>query len=578
VAKVDYLVRHKLARADQILVLAFARQAKAELEQRIGGLEHGSRVKTSTFHSLGHQILSSVEGRMPTLTDLSANTNRLYRFVSDNLNQMRRNTTQARLIEEMSIRYYDRKDLLNPARSSRSSSGSPYSDFVKLVAQFIPLFKGQSRGMLALLRAAPTHRDRLFLNIFESVLERYTAELEASGTIDFNDMISRSRQYLRDGRWKSPYTRIIVDEFQDIAPNPFGLLQDLRAQVAYARLYVVGDDWHSIYRFSGSDVSIMTNLPEHAGAVARVNLDVAFRYPQELLNVTSQFVMQNPEQLRKHLVSHQGASMVNPVCVIFDEKKPNPDWGQIVLDQIPQVPPGDSLSVFLIGRYGFSKPANWGSLCKRFAAHGLNLEYLTAHAAKGREADFVILVNMEAGEYGFPSNIADDPVLHMVQSREETYPLAEERRLFYVAMTRARRRVFLIAPADNASPFVSDDLLSKSIRPFVTVIGEPIERPMCPDCGQKTIAQRPGSNGPFWACTRFPTCKGTLDHCPECANGGLYQPSAKGKFHCTDCDFTAPVCAECKRGAEILRDGQYGQFLTCTRWKYHRNAKSGSKR
>jgi len=78
---------------------------------------------------------------------------------------------------------------------------------------------------------------------------------------------------------------------------------------------------------------------------------------------------------------------------------------------------------------------------------------LTVHRSKGLEADYVILDGLTADKFGFPSEIEDDPLLGLVLARQDNYPHAEERRLFYVALTRARHQVHLIVDRNQPSPF-----------------------------------------------------------------------------------------------------------------------------
>ena len=126
------------------------------------------------------------------------------------------------------------------------------------------------------------------------------------------------------------------------------------------------------------------------------------------------------------------------------------------------------------------------------------------HGSKGLEADYIVIPGMTTGTLGFPSNIADDPVLALVMPAPESFAHAEERRLLYVALTRARRGVTLITPPQRMSPFVIE-LLDE---PHVTVTGDsdtPVE--VCSMCGRGTMVERRSRFGPFLACSAFPACK-----------------------------------------------------------------------
>jgi len=159
--------------------------------------------------------------------------------------------------------------------------------------QFSSLYKSGGFSREHVTRAAETERDRVFLSVFFRLYHAYEAELAASGRIDFNDMITRARAYIQTEQYLSPYHYIVINEFQNISANRLGLIQDLRGQQPHSRVFVVGDVWQSIYRFTGSDIGIATHIEDHLGFTERIDLDTAFRYTQELLDDTSEFVMKN---------------------------------------------------------------------------------------------------------------------------------------------------------------------------------------------------------------------------------------------------------------------------------------------
>ncbi len=450
-----------------------------------------------------------------------------------------------------------------------AESNRPFSDFIDLVAQFLSLHKSNGDDRASADARARSERDHVFLRVFWPILDAYTAELAADNHIDSNDMINRARECIRSGRYRRRFTYILVDEFQDISDNRLGLLRDLRALSPHGRLFGVGDDWQSIYRFGGSDVNIVPALSRRQGT-RRVDLDIAFRYPQELLDATSRFIMANDRQLKKNLAAHQGFAGEPPLFVLLEARGTHESTLDTILSDIIEHADGKPLKVFMLGRYKFSKPELIGDLEKRGKRHGLEVTFSTAHSAKGKEADYVIVLGLEAGEYGFPSNIADDPVMKMVLSEEERFPYAEERRLFYVAMTRARRRVYLIAPQDNPSTFVHDDLLADAFKPWVETIGEVSVRHRCPRCQGDTIRRTIAQYGTFWACSHYPICTGKLDSCPWCRTGGLVargNGGRTGKYICADCGREAEACPKCASGYLRERTGKYGVFQGCSQWK-----------
>ncbi|MFT4041300.1 MAG: UvrD-helicase domain-containing protein, partial [Thermomicrobiales bacterium] len=452
-------------------------------------------------------------------------------------------------------------------------ANTPFAEFLGLIDTFRALFQGQGASWEALQAKAQTERERAFLAVFQPVFAAYRARLAETRTIDFDDMINAARAHVQAGQFTSPYTHIIIDEFQDISETRLGLLMDLRAQVPHARLFAVGDDWQSIYRFAGSDVGIMTSFVDHVGPAARVDLDIAYRYPQRLVDVSSRFVMKNPAQLRKALRAASGDGESQPVTIIQEEAgEENAAAAAIALaaacDEVVARAAGQPASVLILGRYNALDDHHVRGNIVRLAQQGIAARFLTVHKAKGQEADFVIVPGLKRGARGFPSEIADDPVLQLVLSPGEAFPHSEERRLLYVALTRARRHVFLIVPAREPSDFVTEDLDSDELREYVRRVGaSPRPTLVCPRCKGRTIVRRDGKGSSFWACEHFPLCHGRLDPCPRCQQGVMvFRPDAAAgqEFECMACHYQRPACARCGEGFMVERNGRRGPFLGCS--------------
>ena len=169
--------------------------------------------------------------------------------------------------------------------------------------------------------------------------------------------------------------------------------------------------------------------------------------------------------------------------------------------------------VYILARYNHLQPESMAAWKKQFGKT-LDIQFSTIHRAKGQEADYVFVIGMNSGEYGFPSETEDDPLLQIVMPKPEQYEHAEERRLFYVALTRARYKVFLLAKKQNRSAFINEILANKCESVHENdmkesgEISEPQVLPECPECGG-VLKQITGQYGAFWGCTNFPKCKHT---------------------------------------------------------------------
>jgi len=401
------------------------------------------------------------------------------------------------------------------------SSKENVSPVVDLLGTFLSLFKGNQWTMSEVQAAAEARPDRArlrsFLSVFEQVLSRYEAELRRSGELDFDDMIARATEHVENGRYASPFTHVVVDEFQDIARGRCRLIQALLRQHPDRRLFCVGDDWQSIYRFAGSDIAIMTSFAEEFGHTRRTDLNRTFRFNDKILEFSTRFVTQNPAQLKKELTSHTK----NPgpaVSLIVEQHGSGNDDGLLqALDDIRHREHGHvrgkKTSVLFLGRYRHTAPKALTSIQRRYPE--LAIDYKTAHASKGLEADYAVVLGLRSGGFGFPSEIVDDSALDLVLAASGGYPNAEERRLFYVAATRGRKHLYLVTDATRASVF-STEVQGKEYQGLVLRSAGATASVSCPECREGILVKLNGKNGAFWRCSLGPYCEGKAQPCRRC--------------------------------------------------------------
>jgi DNA helicase-4 len=322
-------------------------------------------------------------------------------------------------------------------------------------------------------------------------------------SVDFEDMLVQAADHFEAGRVECPYDLIMVDEFQDASQARARLVRGLVKEPGRF-LLAVGDDWQSINRFAGADLSVMTRFEEWFGRGPQLVLTTTFRCTQTICDVARVFVTKNPSQFEKPMRSVSQDS-VGSVTVVraSDDTRAIASYLDRLSDAISDgsVTAGSSgkVSVDVLGRYGFQR-----DVVPRNPRPHLVVTFRTMHGSKGLEADYIIIPGMTTGTYGFPSNITDDPVLGLAMPAPESFAHAEERRLLYVALTRARREVVLIAPPDRMSPFVVELLKD----PHVSLAdegGRSVE--ICPKCGEGTLVVRNGPYRPFLACSTFPSCE-----------------------------------------------------------------------
>ncbi|MEX2577463.1 MAG: UvrD-helicase domain-containing protein, partial [Verrucomicrobiales bacterium] len=334
--------------------------------------------------------------------------------------------------------------------------------FSQLLGTFLRKFKSggysledcdaKARGLKMGVRA------KAFLSVFAPVFAEYQERL--GGRIDFEDMILRAAGYVETDRYVGRFRRILVDEFQDISQGRARLVKALMDQSSGTRIFAVGDDWQSIFRFAGSDIHLMRHFGEEFGGSfdgengihRAVDLGRTFRSVDQIAYAAKDFVLQNPAQLPKRIVS-AGTATEPAIGIVPTSRNDRQEKLAEILADIAAKVGVEPASVLLLARYRFVEP-DMPALRRRFP--GLRLNFKTIHASKGLEADHVILLNADSGRMGFPSEIVDDPLLSLVSPEQERFENAEERRVMYVAMTRARRTLTIMASKKRPSSFAEE--------------------------------------------------------------------------------------------------------------------------
>lgn len=451
-----------------------------------------------------------------------------------------------------------------------------------LVSNFIRNFKvnGYDEDDFAVLNQKTDNvRTKLFLEISQACYLEYKKWLIENHAVDFEDMINESARVLnnvKEMKQKLDFKYLIVDEYQDISRQRFDLVKAF-SEVTSAKVVAVGDDWQSIYAFSGSDITLFTKFEEKMGYARLMKIVHTYRNSQEVIDIAGNFIQKNTSQIRKSLISPK--HIENPVIIYtYDStmKSPNAhrrsgaDYAmayavQTSLEQIIKYAKQDgkdpySLKILLLGRFGFDgqrltrtgmyEYVNRGSKVKSVKYPQMNITFMTAHASKGLGYDEVIVINGRNETYGFPSKIEDDPVLSLVVKEDRSMQYAEERRLFYVAMTRTKNRVYFIAPEQNPSEFL---LEIKNEYKNVSLCGtwseEPVilERKKCPVCGfPMQLRYKPAYGLRLYICTNEPEeCSFMTNHimgkklgimkCPDCQDGYLIVKFSENRQYFLGC-------------------------------------------
>ena len=451
---------------------------------------------------------------------------------------------------------------------------------VKLVCTFIQNFKtnNYTTDDFSRFRATSSNeRTKLFLSLCEQCYLEYCKRLKEYHAIDFEDMINDSVRILREEELqgkKLEFKYIIVDEYQDISRQRFNLTTEL-CKLCNAKVIAVGDDWQSIYAYAGSDITLFTDFRKTFGYGLELCITKTYRNAQEVIDIAGGFIQKNLGQMRKALISPKHIDhpiIIKTYTEEVDRKEFRGKGGKYFLigKCVEEIMDGliekyEHPKILLLGRYGFdaynlTKSADFiydektGSVrSKKYNAD--YFDYMTVHRAKGLGYDHVIIINARNETYGFPSQVEEDPVLKYVVKDDHSYDYAEERRLFYVALTRTKNRVYIITPQQHPSEFVLELIRDY---PQVEVYGQIDKEPhenilekRCPICGYPLQLRYKKSYGlRLWICTNEP------EICDFMTNNLVGENMAIMK------------CDKCQDGYLIVKDGKgSAPFLGCTNYK-----------
>ncbi|WDU48467.1 UvrD-helicase domain-containing protein [Taylorella equigenitalis] len=565
IGRVSYLAMHLGIPPEQILMLAFGKDAAKEMQERLESVDALKSVEVRTFHSLGLNIVSKVEKKMPKLTSLSedqnlekyietictSDSNKLYEYFTFYENDLSVSNSNITIWRSLRDDFFDHPIALITAnilfmRGIDYISNCLYEKDIYLikkyqpyeVAFYLPKYKCYL-GIYDTAEQINIHNDfgtkyinlnsifesldvfeyselfqyadkfnrlcsshhwgkekifninskgrikdlsKLLLDVFlfvksnpdadftrwqykkkflglwaKEILHKYNEDLTYAQEIDYDRMIVKSTQYVAEKKFTHNWKCILVDEFQDISKSRFELLQELVKQETDIGLFCVGDDWQTIYQFAGSELKYIRNLDQYVQDLEIIPLDRTFRFHNALASISSKFVQKNPNQYKKSIKSLRE---YDGVCVSLLEYEIDL-W--YVLNLINKNL-SQTKTCLILSRFNYQLPLPTKIDYLNSSFNNLEIKASTIHKSKGREADFVIILNVESGEMGLPSEKESEIELY---ASEENFPHAQERRVFYVALTRAREHVFIYYSKEKLSLFIEELLLEeKYVKPW----------------------------------------------------------------------------------------------------------------
>lgn len=410
IGKIRYLIEVKKINPSEILCISFTREATNSLKNKLI-INYNYDIDVFTFHKLALNIIK--EHKKVSIS----NDNLLEYIVNEYFY----------IIENEELIKYIKKYNLDQLK--------------KLIITFINLFKCNNHNIKKFLKIKS---DKNLLSIIVNIYLIYENELKSTESMDFNDLIKEATLIVKKFGISKKYKYIIIDEYQDTSYVRYSLIKSI-IDVCKSKLLVVGDDWQSIYRFSGCSLNMFIYFKKYFKKSKILYINNTYRNSLELIKVTSKFIMKNKKQLTKNLNSNKREN--KPIKIVNERK-------DVLYDLIKKL--GEKTLV--LGRNNNDIKKYFDVKIDKngyFEYKDIKARYLTVHRSKGLEEENVIIINLYDKVNGFPNKIKEDDILNEISLNIKSYPYDEERRLFYVALTRTKRCVYLIIPK-NKSIFVKE--------------------------------------------------------------------------------------------------------------------------
>lgn len=467
--KINYLVKYKNVPKDDILCISFTKEASNSLKQKILK-EFSLDITVYTFHKLSLEILKDKSYQIAS-SDLLDNIINNFFYIDIYKNDIcLKNTIKY-------LGYIPVGNLASIYDKILSTNKVQIESLEKTLSTFIHLFKCNNFDISSFpkfIKDAKRHfkvRNSIFLYLAFNIYLIYQNYLKENHEIDFDDMLIYAKECInKEGKYKN-FKYIIVDEYQDTSFIRFALIKEI-IEKNEANLLVVGDDYQSIYRFTGCDISLFLDFQKYFPSAKIMKIETTYRNSQELITVAGKFVMQNKRQIVKELKSNK--KLDKPVKIIYYQNNINTPFIRLVI----KIKSQGYKELLVLGRN--NKDINKLNNSQDIKLNDnkiiiknhedMQITYLTAHKSKGLESENVIIINMDDDILGFPSKIEDEKLLNYVTKEKETYPYAEERRLFYVALTRTKNYVYLLVDKTKPSPFIKEIVKYKK---YVEVLKKP---------------------------------------------------------------------------------------------------------
>ena len=456
--KISYLINEKKLNPEEILCISFTKAAASSLKEKIKK-ELALDIPTYTFHKLSLEIIKENKTTY-NIAEESLLENCVNEFFEIDI-------YDSEYLIKLIGKYFNRKikNLKEDYIKIITLEKSKFLQLKRLCITFIRLMKCNDYHIESFLSFiskikrtisySKYKKEKIVLTLILNIYLKYETYLKENKEVDFDDMLSIATTIVKEKGIKQKVKYIIIDEYQDTSLIRFYLIKEIMNKTN-AKLMVVGDDFQSIYKFTGCDVSLFLNFNKFFPTAKIMKLERTYRNSNELIQNAGTFIMKNKQQIKKQLYSEK--QLTNPIKILkYNNIK------KIFLEIIKELSKNKEQKILVLGRNNndISMLLNENIIIKDNKIiiknyEFLDITYMTVHKSKGLESDNVILINLTNKITGFPSQIKEEKLTRLVTKTNDRYPYSEERRLFYVALTRTKNYVYLLTPQKSPSIFIEE--------------------------------------------------------------------------------------------------------------------------
>ena len=456
VAKALDLIDRNLARPSEILILAYNRTAALELKARLIGKAENANIslpdepQICTFHALGKTLLQQA-GTPVNISVFAENSSALKQWVFQWIQEYVSDDNDRVQVLAKLVATQEQEAV---SASLDEATLSSATEILTKALQALRMENLNKAGISTRLKAAGIPQAAKSATLLQALHNAYESELKRQDCLDFDDLINNAAQIIQRGKIAPVWKYVLVDEFQDISASRMALVEKILEKGPSPSLTVVGDDWQSIYRFSGGKLELTTRFGELVGSYTETKLQKTFRYNNSIADTAGQFIMANPEQHRKYIDTHH---KVDTPQIFLLDNKPGSETGiyERITEVVAKIRSNETdSSIAVIARYNRMLDEAKDTLTRQSLCD--DVRFWSFHKSKGLEADHCILIGFSSGRNGFPAQGREHPLIEALLPGLDAYPHSEERRLMYVGLTRARHKCYIIADPLAPSVFVTE--------------------------------------------------------------------------------------------------------------------------